>query len=132
MQRPWPIGFWWCIAISQEGWEDAMDYLKANNGRDVPTAPASVTIFEKGSSQTVVVYFNPSHIKNCDPVEMVGLIAHEATHVMQYVQKYMSENNPGWEWQAYTMQYLVQEMVRVLRLHNGRLEFNAKESNRVQ
>jgi len=42
----------------------------------------------------------------------VGLIAHEATHVMQACKKFMREVEAGSEFEAYTVHYVTQEIFK--------------------
>jgi len=42
------------------------------------------------------------------PIEIAGLLTHEAVHVMQECRRWMREDEPGAEWEAYTVQYVAQ------------------------
>lgn len=42
------------------------------------------------------------------PIQIAALISHEAVHVMQSMREKMGESEPGWEWEAYTVQYVAQ------------------------
>jgi hypothetical protein len=125
--RRWPVSFDWCVAITPEGYRDAIRTLKADSKTRVPVdSIACVTLLDDGRTQTAIVYFDVTADSDCNAVELIGLIAHEATHVKQYIVELMDEGRLGIEWEAYTMQYLIQELTKSLKLQNGRLEFNVK------
>ena len=44
-------------------------------------------------------------------VQVVGLLAHEATHVWQHVRDWMGEKSPSVEFEAYTVQAILQELL---------------------
>lgn len=46
-----------------------------------------------------------------DPAQLMGVIAHEAVHVMSGYLAWLQEAQPGEETQAYTVQAVVQELV---------------------
>ncbi|MFY3334668.1 hypothetical protein ACOTEH_30705 [Achromobacter xylosoxidans] len=47
-------------------------------------------------------------VSHLGPVEIAGLLTHEAVHVMQECRRWMRESEPGAEWEAYTVQYVAQ------------------------
>ena len=41
-----------------------------------------------------------------------GTIIHEAVHVFQALTKYIGEDNPGDEWEAYTIEYIATSLIK--------------------
>lgn len=50
-----------------------------------------------------------------DPVEVVGLLVHEAAHIWQRVRECIGESEPSHEFEAYSMQWLSQQLVAAYR-----------------
>lgn len=42
---------------------------------------------------------------------IVSLLAHEATHVFQHIREHIGENKPSSEFEAYTIQFIVEELI---------------------
>jgi hypothetical protein len=45
---------------------------------------------------------------------IAGIVAHEATHVAQELWKWIGEKEPGWEAEAYLIQYIVIEIMAAI------------------
>jgi hypothetical protein len=58
--------------------------------------------------------------KRTSPVSVIGLLAHEATHVCQSYFDWMGEENPGREQEAYAMQALVEELIAGYAARTGK------------
>jgi len=62
----------------------------------------------KTGEDVILICMRKDEIKSHNFVEVVGLIVHECVHAWQYVQASMNESHPSSEFEAYTMQALVQ------------------------
>lgn len=70
-------------------------------------ADAQVTWFENGRKQIVQL----GNTDGIDPISVVGLLAHEAVHVWQSVQNYIGEEHPSREFEAYSIQRILQDLL---------------------
>lgn len=71
---------------------------------------AYVQTFERGNRALCIVQADESLIK--DKVEFYCLIAHEAVHVWQEIRERMSECNPSIEFEAYSIQKILMDLLR--------------------
>jgi hypothetical protein len=55
-----------------------------------------------------------------NPVSVIGLLAHEATHVCQSYFDWMGEEHPGREQEAYAMQAVVEELITGYAARTGK------------
>lgn len=51
------------------------------------------------------------NLDDLDPVAVVSLIAHEAMHVWQFVREYLGETTPSHEFEAYSVQIILQQLL---------------------
>jgi hypothetical protein len=49
--------------------------------------------------------------KGRNPVEIVGLLAHEGVHIWQEIKDRIGEHSPSKEFEAYSIQWIVQQLV---------------------
>lgn len=76
----------------------------------------------EGSDATTHTYTNKEGKMCClvalatwegrDPVGIVGLLIHEAVHVWQHMCENIGEKNPSSEFEAYSIQWISQELMR--------------------
>jgi|SRR5690606_37610400 len=50
-----------------------------------------------------------------DPLAVAALIAHEAVHIWQFIQEYLSEEHPSIEFEAYSVQIILQQLLHEYR-----------------
>ena len=104
-----PIHFGFCT--NEAAFHKEMKRLDINNNSFVSDGYAATTHSlhnHKTGENVILVCISKDAIKSHNFVEVVGLIVHECTHVWQYVQAAMNEQCPSSEFEAYTMQALVQ------------------------
>ena len=74
-----------------------------------PEADGHTHTFQNSSGALcIVVTIQPP--KDRSLVEMIGIIAHESTHVWQFVRQEMREDCPGIETEAYAIQAITQNV----------------------
>ena len=91
---------------------------RIKNAEPFPDVPGCTTTFTKDSSssdcyQRLLIVTVNSKSKKVD--ELAPVFAHEATHVAQKIWEYVGEIDPGFEQEAYLIQYLVQEFIRIYK-----------------
>jgi len=80
-----------------------------------PATDGSVTAFEKhGRNPIYLVTMNERAIQQ-DDAHVIGLLAHEAMHVWQFLCGVIGESRPSPEIESYTVQHLVQSLVAAYR-----------------
>lgn len=100
------------LCLSQPEFDAVMKQLKVRNPPDflIPGAHASTHHFENAKGElTSVVSLGYSEERS--PIEIAGLLIHEATHVWQEYAAVMGELNPGREQEAYAIQAISQELL---------------------
>jgi len=60
---------------------------------------------------TAVVYLPAELAKKRSIYAVYGLIVHEATHIWQEIKELLGEDNPSKEFEAYSMQWIAQELM---------------------
>lgn len=74
---------------------------------------ATTHFFENATGLVSIVCIRP-YAKR-DPVEVTGLLVHEAVHIWQEYANYYGEKNPGQEQEAYAIQAIAQRLIADLR-----------------
>ena len=77
------------------GVKDRVDFLKHGFN-------ACCHAFECEGNECFIVCIGD--VRGKDPIEVAGLIVHEATHIKQHVMRIIGEKNPSDEFEAYMMQ----------------------------
>lgn len=67
--------------------------------------------FESGGGLSAIVCLDGRAALGRDPVEVAGLLVHEAVHVWQAYAKQIGEESPGQEQEAYAIQAISQELM---------------------
>lgn len=103
-----------CLALclSEQEFKAAATHLKA--GQDVawisnPQSQATAHTFDAPHGLAVVVCLRDWQGRN--PVEVAGLLVHEAVHAWQRYAEHIGENSPGVEQEAYAIQSIAQELM---------------------
>jgi len=108
LDRGWQpafIGF----CPSKVAWRKAMKGLDCAD-EPYPGGAGRMTSFERkrDGQLTLIVTLGEGAEKHQRRVEIAGLLAHEATHVWQYVRRNMGEDSPSAEFEAYSVQAIFQ------------------------
>jgi hypothetical protein len=102
-----------CLCLSEPEFKAAVAHLKAPTDLDwikTPQADATAHTFDSPSGGlTVVVCLQGAEGRN--PVEVAGLLVHEAVHAWQAYADHIGERNPGIEQEAYAIQSIAQELM---------------------
>lgn len=105
--QPAYIGF----CPSRTAWNREMRKMGVKN-EPWPEAPASTQTFEYKGALCIIVTLGPESDRGHTRIGIAGLIAHEATHVWQYIRKHMGETDPSVEFEAYSVQAIFQNLYR--------------------
>lgn len=71
-------------------------------------APASTVFFDSGE---LIVFVDKKQARHREQAEVIALIVHEAVHVWQEIKQRMGEQNPSIEFEAYSIQQIVVNLV---------------------
>jgi hypothetical protein len=66
---------------------------------------------EKTGDLCCIVSLSQASQAKCEPIEIAGLLVHEAVHIWQQHAKDIGETNPGLEQEAYAIQGISQELM---------------------
>lgn len=110
---PGPFPYNVYFAYDKEGFKRAVDVAvkEIDFDGDIPEwvdKPGHCWYMTKnghGASIVTVPLF-----KKMEDSSLAGIIAHEVTHVVDFLYELTGETEPGYEHRAYTTQFLVQEM----------------------
>lgn len=100
------------LCLSEAEFKAATAHLKA--GQDVawiksPHSQATAHTFDGAHGLTVVVCLRDWQGRN--PVEVAGMLVHEAVHAWQQYADHIGEHQPGVEQEAYAIQSIAQELM---------------------
>jgi len=109
------------LCLSEKEYEKAMKTLKVKHyGPWISTAQANATAHhlnnEDGNLCAVICL---SNYAGRDPVEVAGILVHEAVHVWQEYCDFYGEDKPGREQEAYAVQWISQTLMAEFARRNG-------------
>ena len=112
--KPWPVhvGF----TSDPKRWDKEMKRMKVSE--PFTNSPGCTTTFGKEVhsddcyNRLIIVTTNAKSRKLDD---VVPVLSHEAVHVVQRIWEYVGEEMPGYEQEAYLVQWLVQEFIRIYK-----------------
>ena len=78
------------------------------------SASATTHCFERKDELVSILMCLPKKKPNNDDLSYLGIIVHEASHVVDYLIDGMGEEAPGGEFRAYTIQYVFQSIVAAI------------------
>lgn len=87
--------------IPKEEWPDFLS---------TPQADATIHYFEaeNGSYTSAIICLGDTGGRTIE--EIYGLLVHEATHLWQAIREHIGEKNPSYEFEAYSMQNISQNL----------------------
>lgn len=99
-----PVQFAFCP--SEVAWKREMKRL----GRDdeYPANAGRTSMYFKDGVPGIIVTLNAERVSHSSRVEIAGILAHEATHVWQFICEHIGEDSPGLEIEAYAIQAIFQ------------------------
>lgn len=99
------------LCLSEQEYRDAMRNLQVEPGEWIknPHSHATAHTLEGPRGLTVVVCLREWQGRN--PVEVAGLLIHEAVHAWQHYADRIGEDRPGDEQEAYAIQSIAQELL---------------------
>lgn len=101
------------LCLSEEEYDAALAHLKCKHyGPWISTPQASATTHHlnnpDGNLCCIVCLEDPS---GRTPIEIAGLLVHEAVHIWQEYCLFYGEKSPGMEQEAYAVQSIAQELM---------------------
>jgi len=101
-----------CLCLSEDEYKSAMKKLKQDQfGPWIKTEQADATAHHFFRREGMAVVVCLSNYENRNPVEVAGLLVHEAVHAWQEWCEFYGEQNPGREQEAYAIQGISQELM---------------------
>lgn len=107
--QPAYIGF----CPTKKAWKREMRRMGIKDAAAFPAASGTTNTFEdKSGKLSIIVTLAEGVEKSVSRIQIAGLLAHEATHVWQFVRKHMGEHEPSVEFEAYSVQAIFQNLYR--------------------
>lgn len=111
MRSPYYFG----LCLSEEDFQQELRRLKVPakewpNFLGSPHANATVHHLEKGDGKLLAIVCL-GNMEGRLPVEVNGLLVHEAVHIWQRIRENIGERFPSIEFEAYSIQFLAQELM---------------------
>ncbi|MDV5861384.1 hypothetical protein QM298_10740 [Pseudomonas mendocina] len=99
------------LCPSKKAWKREMKRLGASE--DYPESQGNTTRMrnKKGQMCVIVSVHESLTLDEVHPLEVIGLIVHEAAHVWQFIRDEIGEYAPSVEFEAYTLQAISQELI---------------------
>ena len=112
MELPMYVG----LCISEKAFERELKRIKvdrANTPEWISNSQSDATAhyFEESESGRNCAIICMRNMDDRDRVEVNGLLVHEAVHIWQWVKRYIGEDNPSKEFEAYSIQHIAQELM---------------------
>ena len=103
-----------CLCLAEDEYFKAFKYLKVRPSADwirTPQANATTHYIENTSDGLLAAVVCLHIDRDRNPVEIAGLLVHEAVHVWQHYCGYYGETEPAKEQEAYAIQAVAQELM---------------------
>jgi hypothetical protein len=117
MYRIAPGPFFYGLVTSEKDWLALLDEMKFSGTRPpwiTPGSDATTHHLEKADgARAAVVCMRPD--SGHSMLVETGLVVHECAHIWQYICQTMRENEPSSEFEAYTLQMIVMDLLDALQ-----------------
>ncbi len=100
------------LVLSQEEFDAALKHMKVPAGQPWISndhSDATAHVLQKGGGMAVIVALRVTEDRG--PIEIAGLLVHEAVHIWQNYAESIGETSPGDEQEAYAIQAISQELM---------------------
>lgn len=102
-----PVYFGFCP--DKKAWNREMKKMGVS-GCEIPESDGHCSTFESNGKICAIVTIG-SQVDGKDSNGIVGLIVHEAVHVFQHIVETIGEKSPSSEFEAYSIQFISQELI---------------------
>jgi hypothetical protein len=107
------------LALSQQAFDREMKRMKIDGAVDFASSTGAAThLFECEGGHTRII-IGASCPDGVEWIEQAALLAHEAVHVKQMIERDLGEKRFGAETEAYLVQSIVSQCLRLLRKEKG-------------
>jgi hypothetical protein len=108
-----PVPF--AVVFSRANYKAELDRLGIKEPEDLEhhftNSLGSVSVLtNEDKANILLVFFDGPALRKCTIADQVGVIAHEAVHVWQYILEFIGEEAPGKEMEAYSIQWITSTM----------------------
>jgi hypothetical protein len=101
-----------CLCLSEAEYRAAMKHCRLDMTDPwIRTPQADATVHHAHSDHGQVAIVCMRDTRDRKPVEIAGLLVHEAVHIWQEWCAYYGEDRPGREQEAYAIQGIAQELM---------------------
>ena len=122
---PWPMHLY--VTRSKDAAKWLFESAKCNPAMaasiDDSSATATTYGWETSAGLVVLVYF-PKMCCDASIANVANTASHEATHVLQMLNSYIGEEEPGMEAEAYFLGYVTQALIEMV--------FNKKDHKEIK
>lgn len=101
-----------CLCLSESAYLAAMQHIGISSPSAwISTIQANATAHHVASPKGLAVVVCMPEYRDRDPIEVAGLLVHEAVHAWQEWCNFYGESAPGREQEAYAVQSIAQELM---------------------
>lgn len=99
------------LCLSQDEFDAACRHLKCDGGRYIKNDHSDATTHYMETDRGIACIVCIRGWEKHKPIEVAGLLVHEAVHVWQEYAARLGEHQPGAEQEAYAIQSIAQELM---------------------
>lgn len=102
------------LCLSEDEYLKAVKHCKVKNPDRwlSPRMMACVHYWEQDDKSICIVCLMPDIEKHFDPIAVASMLVHESVHIFQYLCRSIGEDNPGVEFEAYSIQRISETLMR--------------------
>ncbi len=101
------------LCVTEKEFHAALNYLccdKENRPKWINDGANATTHFLEADDNEVIIVCIKDY-ENVDPIQICGLLVHEAVHVWQNYCRSIGEREPSSEFEAYSIQRISQQLI---------------------